>query len=62
MLENVEKDKGHTKWQIFKITVMIYDLIGFLALFVIRAKIILQEIRTLGTEWEEILPTEILTK
>ena len=41
---------------------MIYDLIGFLALFVIRAKIILQEIRTLGTEWEEILPTEILTK
>ena len=63
VLENVEKkNKGHTKQQILKIIVMIYDPIGFLASFIVKAKIILQEIWTLGTEWDKILQTEILTK
>ena len=39
-----------------------FDPLGFLSLFTIRAKVLMQELCIHGLDWDEKLPKELLTK
>ena len=56
-----DKNMLFTKRNFLKIIATLFDPIGFLAPFTIRAKILMQEMWTAGLDWDEEL-TESLTR
>ena len=51
-----------TKRNVLSAIAALYDPLQFLAPFVIRAKIIMQEIWTAGLDWDDVLPSNLSTK
>jgi len=51
-----------TKRELLSLTMSIYDPLGFLALFTIRARIILQETWRTGIGWDDEIPPELQDK
>ena len=58
LLEHV-KDKRPTKRSVLQTTSRIFDPIGFLSPFIIRVKILSQEMWERGLEWDEDLPKDL---
>ena len=59
----LKNDLPPTKRNFLKRMASLFDPMGFLAPFIIQAKIILQEIWTRGLDWDdEIVDSDILTK
>ena len=61
LLEHV-KDKRPTKRSVLQTTSRIFDPIGFLSPFIIRVKILFQEMWERGLEWDEDLPKDLATR
>ena len=55
-----QKDKPHTRRGILSMVSSIFDPLGFVAPFVLLAKIILQRLCKEGLGWDEIIPKEDL--
>ena len=51
-----------TKQNFLKKIATLFDLIGFLAPFTIRAKVMMQEKWVAGLEWDELCPRELIHK
>lgn len=56
------KDKPLTRRGILSIVSSLYDPLGFLGPFVLTAKIILQDVCSLGIGWDERVPSEVADK
>ncbi|XP_042900642.1 uncharacterized protein [Parasteatoda tepidariorum] len=55
-------ESGTTKRQVLRIISKIFDPCGFISPFVVRAKIIMQEIWERGLKWDEDLPSDLVKK
>ena len=53
------KELADTRWKVISLTASIFDTIGFLAPFIVRAKIFLQSLWKLRQGWDEKVPEEI---
>lgn len=62
VMEIIQQNFMNTKRTLLQVIAQIYDPIGFFSRFVIRAKILMQEIWTSGADWDDILPAEIQNK
>jgi len=51
-----------TKLSFLKLIATLFDLLGFLSPYIVRAKIIMQQITIGGLDWDDILPEEITAK
>ena len=51
-----------TKRNFLKRIATLFDPVGFLAPFIIRAKLKMQEMRVAGLEWDELYPKELVYK
>ena len=51
-----------TKRNFLKRIATLFDLVGFLAPFIIRAKVMMQEMWVAGLEWDELCPRELVHK
>ncbi|KAL9977438.1 hypothetical protein ACROYT_G014841 [Oculina patagonica] len=58
--EVVKKDIADTRRKILSLIASLFDPIGFLAPFLVRAKIFLQHVWQLGIGWDDALPPEFL--
>ena len=57
-----EVGTGYTKCLLLKKIVILFDPLGFLSTYIICIKIILQELRISGLDWDDDLPGEHLSK
>ena len=51
-----------TKHNFLKKVAILFDPLGFLSPFIVRAKVLMQELWIQGLDWDEKLPTELSTK
>ena len=51
-----------TKHNFLKKVATLFDPLGFLSPFIVRAKVLMQELWIYGLDWDEKLPTELSTK
>ena len=58
--EVVKRDIADTRRKILSLIASLFDPIGFLAPFLVRAKIFLQQVWQLGIGWDDTLPPEFL--
>ena len=58
--EVVKRDIADTRRKILSLIASLFDPIGFIAPFLIRAKIFLQQVWQLGIGWDDALPPEFL--
>lgn len=50
------------KWNFLKKIVILFDLVGFLVLFIIWVKVMMQEMWVVGFEWDELCLRELIYK
>lgn len=60
--KSIEKEFKPTKRNFLKKIATLFDPLGFLSPFIIRAKMFLQEMWIAGTEWDDLLPDELVKK
>ena len=58
--EVVKRDIADTRRKILSLIASLFDPIGFIAPFLVRAKIFLQQVWQLGIGWDDALPPEFL--
>ena len=57
-----ERNSAHTKRQLLSIIASLFDPLGLLAPFIVRAKILLQRVWQLGLKWDDPLTQDLLTE
>ena len=57
-----QRKPAHTRRQLLSIIASLFDPLGFLAPFVVRAKILLQKVWQLGLAWDDPLPLDLLAE
>lgn len=57
-----QRKPAHTRRQLLSIIAFLFDPLGFLAPFVVRAKILLQKVWQLGMTWDDPLPLDLLAQ
>ncbi|XP_064647086.1 uncharacterized protein LOC135499946 [Lineus longissimus] len=60
--KTIDKDKPPTRRGILSVTSSVYDPIGFLSPFILKAKLILQDLCRLGIDWDDDIPEEHMAK
>ena len=58
----VEKLITPTKRSFLKLIATLFDPLGFLSPYIVRAKVLMQEIWISGRNWDDTLPEEITAK
>ena len=58
--EVVKRNIADTRRMMLSLIASLFDPTGFLALFLVRAKILLQQMWQCGTGWDDVLPSELL--
>ena len=58
--EVVKRNIADTRRKMLSLIASLFDPIGFLAPFLVRAKILLQQVRQCGIGWDDVLPSELL--
>ena len=60
VFEVVERNIADTRRKMLSLIASLFDPIGFLAPFLVRAKILLQQVWQCGIGWDDVLPSELL--
>ena len=58
----VIKDRPVTRRGILSIVISLYDLFGFVAPFILNAKLILKDLCRKKLDWEDVIPKDILRR
>ena len=58
--EVVKRNIADTRRKMLSLIASLFDPIGFLAPFLVRAKILLQQVWQCGIGWDDVLPSELL--
>ena len=58
--EVVKRNIADTRRKMLSLIASLFDPIGFLAPFLVRAKILLQQVWQCGISWDDMLPSELL--
>ena len=61
-VEQPNASKKPTKWNVLSTIAALYDLLQLLSRFIVRAKILMQEIWMAGLDWDDVLPDNLTTK
>ena len=62
LVKQSDPSKVWTKRDVLSTIAALYDPLQFLSPFVVRAKVLLQEISTAGIDWDDVLPQELRRK
>ena len=60
VFEVVKRNITDTRLKMLSLIASLFDPIGFLAPFLVRAKILLQQVWQCGIDWDDVLPSELL--